>query len=140
MAMSEGSMTATVDADAEYFTRRATGLVSAVSQRAALVFNFIPSAGIVPWRRPHFYRAGATQRTLVGIPVVSIAGGCAILAGLFIWVLYLHYPAFGLANKTNMLEWVLGTVVAAVVFYYVARVRRARGVTLELAYAEIPPE
>ncbi len=99
------------------------------------------SAVIVPWRRPHFYRAGATQRTLLGIPVVSIAGACAILAGLFVWVLYLHYPAFGLANKTNMLEWVLGTVVAAVVFYYVARaIRRARGVKLELAYAEIPPE
>jgi hypothetical protein len=69
------------------------------------------------------------------------ASTCAILAGLFIWALYLHYPAFGLANKTNMLQWVLGTVVAAVVFYYVARaIRRARGVRLELAYAEIPPE
>ncbi|HEY1515907.1 MAG TPA: hypothetical protein VGF91_05790 [Solirubrobacteraceae bacterium] len=40
-----------------------------------------------------------------------------------------------------MLEWVLGTVVAAVIFYYVARaIRRSRGVKLELAYAEIPPE
>src|SRR5581483_1134186 len=43
MATSEGSITTTVDAGAEYFTRRATGLVRAVPQRAALVFNFIPS-------------------------------------------------------------------------------------------------
>jgi basic amino acid/polyamine antiporter, APA family len=99
------------------------------------------SAAVVPWRRPEFYRAGATQRVLFGVPVVTIAGVAAILAGAFVWALYLHYPQFGVTDKTNMLEWVLGTVGGAIVFYAIAFViRRRQGVRLELAYAEIPPE
>ena len=73
ITISGGKMATTVGSSAELFTRRATGLVRAVPQRSALVFNFIP--------------------------------------------------------------------VAAVIFYYVARaIRRSKGVKLELAYAEIPPE
>jgi basic amino acid/polyamine antiporter, APA family len=99
------------------------------------------SAVVVPWRRPEFYRAGATQRRFLGVPVVSIAGAGSILAGLFIWVLYLHYSEFGITSKVNMLEWVLGTVVAAIVFYFTVRqIRRRHGVKLELVYGEIPPE
>jgi hypothetical protein len=41
-----------------------------------------------------------------------------------------------------MLEWVLGVVAAALIFYYLVRwiLRARRGVKLELVYAEIPPE
>jgi hypothetical protein len=36
---------------------------------------------------------------------------------------------------------VLGTVVAAIVFYFTVRqIRRRHGVKLELVYGEIPPE
>ena len=98
------------------------------------------SAAIVPWRRPEFYRAGATQRRVLGVPVVTIAGVSSILAGAFVWVLYLHYPQFG-ASVGPMLEWCLGTIAAAVLFYFIVRyLRRRKGIKLELAYAEIPPE
>ena len=98
------------------------------------------SAAIVPWRRPEFYRAGATQKRVLGVPVVTVAGVAAILAGVFVWVLYLHYPQFG-ASTGPLLEWVLGTIAAAVIFYFIVRqVRRREGVKLELAYSEIPPE
>jgi len=99
------------------------------------------SAVIVPWRRPDFYRAGATQRRFLGVPVVSIAGAGSILSGIFIWVLYLHYPQFGLANKTDMLWWVIGTPVGAVIAFYAVRwIRRRMGVNIDLAFAEVPPE
>ncbi len=40
-----------------------------------------------------------------------------------------------------MVEFVLGTVLAGVIFYYVALlIRRRQGVDIELAYAEIRPE
>ena len=100
------------------------------------------SAAIVPWRRPEFYRGGATQARLLGVPVVTIAGVASILAGSFVWWLYLHYPQFGVSNKANMFEWVFGVVAAALIFYYLVRwiLRARRGVKLELVYAEIPPE
>lgn len=100
------------------------------------------SAAVVPWRRPEYYRGGATQARVLGVPVVTIAGVASILAGIFVWSLYLHYPQFGVSNKANMFEWVGGVVAVAVIFYYLVRwiVRARRGVKLELAYAEIPPE
>ena len=99
------------------------------------------SAAIVPWRKPEYYRGGATQRRILGIPVVTISGVAALAAGAFVWFMYLHYPQFGVAHKDKMVEFVLGTVVAAVIFYYVAwGIRRRQGTNIELAYAEIPPE
>lgn len=99
------------------------------------------SAAIVPWRRPEYYRAGATQHRVLGIPVVTISGVAALAAGTFVWIMYLHYPQFGVAHKDKMVEFVLGTVGSAVVFYYIAwGIRRRQGVNIELAYAEIPPE
>jgi basic amino acid/polyamine antiporter, APA family len=100
------------------------------------------SAAIVPWRRPEYYRGGATQARFLGIPVVTIAGVASILAGIFVWWLYLHYPQFGVSNKANMFEWVIGVIAVALIFYYLVRwiLRVRRGVKLELVYAEIPPE
>jgi TRAP-type uncharacterized transport system fused permease subunit len=79
---------------------------------------------------------------VLGVPVVTIAGVASILAGSFVWWLYLHYPQFGVSNKANMFEWVFGVVAAALIFYYLVRwiLRARRGVKLELVYAEIPPE
>jgi basic amino acid/polyamine antiporter, APA family len=100
------------------------------------------AAAIVPWRRPEYYQAGATQARFLGVPVVTIAGVASILAGIFVWWLYLHYPQFGISNKANMFEWVIGVIAVALIFYYLVRwiLRARRGVKLELVYAEIPPE
>jgi hypothetical protein len=35
---------------------------------------------IVPWRRPEFYRTGQRNPPVAGIPIMSIAGVCAILS------------------------------------------------------------
>ena len=98
-------------------------------------------AAIVPYRRPDFYRAGATQRRFLGIPVVSIAGVGAILAGGFVWVMYLHYAEFGVAHKDKMVEFVVGTILGGVILYGAAAwIRSRQGVNIALAYAEVPPE
>ena len=112
------------------FARQATGLVRAVPQRASLIFNFIPS-------HPAFVLSAGVFFAFSLFP-----GGNFILAGSFVWWLYLHYPQFGVSNKANMFEWVFGVVAAALIFYYLVRwiLRARRGVKLELVYAEIPPE
>ena len=48
---------------------------------------------------------------------------------------------FGLSDLRGFFTWVIGTVAAAVIFYFVVKFVRARqGVDLNRVYAEIPPE
>jgi basic amino acid/polyamine antiporter, APA family len=100
------------------------------------------SALIVPWAKPDLYRASATTRKFLGIPVVSIAGAGAIAVAVIIWVLYFSYKTqFGLTDLGRMFGIFGATIGAAIVYYFVARgIRRSQGVDLDLVYSEIPPE
>jgi APA family basic amino acid/polyamine antiporter len=100
------------------------------------------SAVLVPYIKPELYRAAATQRTVVGIPVMVIAGIGALATCVTLWVLYFHWPTeFGLADKSGLFYWLGGTLVAAVAFYFGARmVRQREGVDIDRVFAEIPPE
>jgi basic amino acid/polyamine antiporter, APA family len=100
------------------------------------------AAAIVPWRKPELYSAGATQRRFLGLPVVSIAGGAAVLSSVLIYVLYFHYAAeFGLSDKTKFVLFAVGVMVVSVIFLYGVRaIRHRQGIRQELVYAEIPPE
>jgi chromate transport protein ChrA len=100
------------------------------------------AAAIVPWRKPDLYSAGATQRRFLGLPVVSIAGGAAVLSSVLIYILYFHYAAqFGLSDKVKFVVFAVGVMVVAVIFLYGVRaIRHHQGIRQELVYAEIPPE
>jgi amino acid transporter len=100
------------------------------------------SAIVVPWRRPELYRASASQKSFLGLPLVSVAGAVAVCACVFIWVMYFSYRTeFGLQNLGRLFAIFGGTIALAVVYYLVASaVRRSQGVDLTRTYAEIPPE
>jgi basic amino acid/polyamine antiporter, APA family len=99
------------------------------------------SAAVFPYRRPEMYRASVTNRTLLGIPVVSIAGAGSVLSGIVLYYVLMHYPAFGIANRQRLVLVMIGVVALGVVYYAIVRALRAReGVDISLAYAEIPPE
>jgi amino acid transporter len=100
------------------------------------------AAIVVPWRRPELYRASTSQRTLLGMPAVSVAGAGAVATCVFIWVLYLtHRTEFGLTDLGRMAAILGGTIVLAAIFYVgVLAFRRSQGVDLTRTYAEIPPE
>jgi amino acid transporter len=97
---------------------------------------------LAPRLRPELYRASASQKSFLGIPLVSIAGFGAVLTGIFIWWAYLHYDQLGAnANIGKMLAWTVGPAVLGFVLYFVvAAIRKSQGVNVELAYREIPPE
>jgi basic amino acid/polyamine antiporter, APA family len=100
------------------------------------------AAVLVPYTKPDLYRAAATHRKVLGIPVVSIAGLGAIATAVFIWILYFHYPAqFGLSDKQKMFT-IFGVTIALAIVYYIGikLYRRSQGVDIDLAYSEIPPE
>jgi amino acid permease len=100
------------------------------------------SAVVVPWAKPDLYRASTTTRSVLGIPVISIAGAGAVAVSVIIWVLYFNYKTqFGLTNVGRMFVIFGVTIGAAVLYYLIARtVRRRQGVNVDLAFAEIPPE
>lgn len=100
------------------------------------------AAVLVPYIKPDLYRAAATHRRVLGIPVVTIAGIGAIATAVFIWILYFHYPAqFGLSDKQKMFT-IFGVTIALAIIYYIGikLYRRSQGVDIDLAYSEIPPE
>jgi basic amino acid/polyamine antiporter, APA family len=100
------------------------------------------TAVVAPYLRPELYRASASQKSVAGIPLVSIAGVGAILACAFVWWAYLHYDQLGTnAHTTKLLWWTVGPAVLGFVFYVVAAAyKKARGTDITLVYREIPPE
>lgn len=100
------------------------------------------SGVLAPRLRPELYRASTSQKTIGGVPLVSIAGLGALLTGVFVWWAYLHYDQLGAnANLTKLLAWTVGPAILGLVLYFVvAAIRKSQGVDVELAYREIPPE
>lgn len=97
------------------------------------------SGVLAPRMRPELYRASTSQKSIAGIPLVSIAGAGAILTALFVWWAYLHYDQLGTnADIPKLLFWTVGPAVLGLLFYVV--VRAARGAAADRVYAEIPPE
>ena len=66
----------------------------------------------------------------------------AIVTCVFVWVLYLHYPAqFFLTDKQKMFSIFGVTIGLAIIYYFVVKAyRKSKGVDIDLAFAEIPPE
>jgi APA family basic amino acid/polyamine antiporter len=99
------------------------------------------AAVVFPWRRPELYRASSTTKTILGIPVVSIAGAGAVISTVVLWILYFTEAKLGLADKQNFFLWMLGTLLLALVFFYGSRaIRKSQGIDLDRVYSEIPPE
>lgn len=99
------------------------------------------SALVFPWRRPEMYRASVTNRTFLGIPVVSIAGAGSVISGVILYYILMHYAAFGVANRERFVLVALGVIVFGAVYYAIVRAIRAKhGIDIARTYAEIPPE
>jgi amino acid transporter len=94
---------------------------------------------LVPFTRPELYRASTTVKSVLGIPVVSIAGAGAILTAVFVWFAYLHYDALGTnADIPKLLTWTVGPAILGVLFFIAVRI--IKGPDAERVYREIPPE
>jgi amino acid transporter len=99
------------------------------------------AAVLLPYRRPEVWRASATTRRFLGVPVVALAGGLTaiLLAGLFF--IYMHYPELGIANKDHFYRDCAIILGASLLTFVVARTARKRqGVDVDKLATEIPPE
>jgi basic amino acid/polyamine antiporter, APA family len=108
-----------------------------------IAMGLVGLAGVLaPVLRPQLYRASASQKAILGVPLVQIAGLGAILTGVFVWFAYLHYDQLGAnANLGKLFGWTIGPAVLGALFYLVvAAVKKSRGTDITLVYREIPPE
>ena len=110
----------------------------------ALTYLTVSVAGIVfPYRKPDVFEASPYNRRLGGVPVISIVGMLSLLTmGGALTILLLdpnsgtHWDA-----NTNRVLLGAGIFLAGFPLYYIIRaIQRARGVKIDLAYKEIPPE
>ena len=100
------------------------------------------SAVLCPTRSPTSTGHRRPRGCSRGSPVVSIAGAGAILTCVFVWVLYFHYSTqFFLTDKQKMLTIFAVTIGLAVVYYFAVKMyRKSKGIDIQRAFAEIPPE
>jgi basic amino acid/polyamine antiporter, APA family len=115
-------------------------LVEAVLLQLIAMILIGVAALLLPYRRPDAWRASASTRRLLGIPVISLAGGllAILLAGLS--YVYLHYEGLGIdrAHFRRDAAIVLG---ASLLTFFLARTARLRqGVDVDKLASEIPPE
>ena len=102
------------------------------------------AAALLPYRAKKVYEASPGAKYMLGnIPVVTIVGILGFLLGGFMVGSFLFVQDLGLAYSIDALPYwiVLGSAVFGLVVYFVMRaVRAQKGLKVEYAFAEIPPE
>lgn len=115
--------------------------IGVVTCMCTLTYFVTAIGGIVfPYRRKELYKGSPADRSIVGIPLITIAG---IIAAVFMGIAFYGlfdpdvYFVYGLRPY---LTFFLFFPVLAIVVYIISRfVRKRQGIDLDLIYEEIPP-
>ncbi|MDQ2623088.1 MAG: amino acid permease [Actinomycetota bacterium] len=97
----------------------------------------------LPFRQPAMVEGSPYNRKVMGIPLVSLVGGLALLGfgtavGIILWD---EGSGASLSANPGKLQLALLVYVVAFVIYWVARaVRKSQGIDLSLSHKELPPE
>jgi APA family basic amino acid/polyamine antiporter len=102
------------------------------------------AAALLPYRAAKLYNASPGARYRFGnTPMVTVFGTLGFLFGAFMVGSFLFVKDLGLAYSSDAFPYyiVLGTAVFGLIVYFVMRQSKAsKGIKVEYAFAEIPPE
>lgn len=116
---------------------------SLLSSITAQIFGYLVlsvAAIIFPYKLPKLWQSQTSARRLFGVPLVTVAGVISVLFIAVMGYYFAFYPIFG-ANAPLSLIAVAVTIIVPIIYYYAYRARQiAKGVNVDLAYKEIPPE
>jgi len=102
------------------------------------------AAALLPYRAAKVYAASPGARYRFGnVPMVTVFGGLGFLTGAFMVGSFLFVKDLGLAYSLDALPYyiVLGTALFGLAVYWIMRtVKAQKGIKVEYAFAEIPPE
>ncbi len=109
-----------------------------------LTYIVVSIAGLLfPYRQPEVFAASPYTGRVGGIPLVSIVAAVSLVASLIIAVILLRDVNSGTSWEVNRGTVLLafGVFLAGLPLYYLLRaVQRSRGIDVDLAYKEIPPD
>ena len=70
---------------------------------------FVGIAAIAfPYRRKALYKASVSNITVLGVPIVVLAGALAVVSTIGIWWIYLNYSYFGVVSADGPITWSVG--------------------------------
>lgn len=115
-------------------------LFEAVLLQAVTMILLSLAGALLPYRKPDVWRASASTRRFLGIPIITLSGVVSALLMVGLFFIYMHYPGLEIDKGHFFRD--CGIVLAvALLTYFVARTARKRqGVDVEKLAAEIPPE
>lgn len=110
----------------------------------SLAFMAVSLAAILfPYRRQHLFASAPDEvrSRWLGIPSVTIAGVISLVSWGFVLAVALFTPYFGLqVSLKAMIEAFLVPVLGALYYLVARRIRERSGLSLQNAFATIPPE
>jgi amino acid transporter len=105
-----------------------------------VAYMLVAAAAVVfPYRLRSLYQSSG-ERSILGIPVVTLAGAAGFLFLCYLFYLYFTQPAFG-QNQPLAMKFTAGGFVIALIWYFVAwAVQRRRGVDIAVNFRQVPPD
>ena len=104
----------------------------------------LPSlAGLVfPYRRKDLFQAAPpmVRRKIAGVPLVSITGAISLIVVLYAVAVMLQIPYLGPLNPSAFGFFISVFIVGLLIFYARRAYLRTKGVDIDFAFKEIPPE
>lgn len=99
------------------------------------------AAIVFPYRRREDFEASPVNWRIGSVPVMSIVGVLSLISLLICEAVFWLDPFVGLRYLPNVQVLTVGVLVAGALLYYLAKyIQRARGIRIEYAFREIPPE
>ncbi len=99
------------------------------------------AAALLPYRAKPLYDASpGAKYTLGGFPLVTVFGAIGFVFGLLALVAFLTNSAYGLTGTTPYIV-VAGVFLVCLVGYWIGRAyNKGRGIDVNYAFLEVPPE
>jgi len=95
----------------------------------------------LPYRAKDLYEASPGARyTLGGVPLLTVLGILGTLLGAVFVLMFMFYDVLGLTSSLAYTV-VFGVLLVSAIWYFLARsAQKARGINVDFAFKEIPPE
>ena len=119
-----------------------TGLTLGVTFACGYVFVITCLAGsLLPYRAPDVYEASPGAKYKIGnTPLVTILGAIGFVFGGVMVLMFMFYPQLGLTSTLAYVV-VFGVLVLSAIWYFLAKnAQKAKGINVDFAFKEIPPE